>query len=144
MRPVTTPSAMPALALLTDHTPPGVALARVIVPPTATDEAPVIVPAAGAALTVTMCVAATLPQVPVDVNEIIAVPEAMPVTVPVVLTVALAGALLLHTPPLTELERRVVLPVHTVEAPLMVPASTGAATVTVVVAVAVPQVLDTV
>ena len=73
----------------------------------------------------------------------VAEPAATPVTVPVVLTVAIEGLLLLHTPPavasikvLTELGQMMVEPVMA--------ATVGAAlTVTVVVVAAVPQLLVT-
>ena len=50
----------------------------------------------------------------------VAVPAATPVTVPLVLfTVAVAVALLLHSPPLTPLVKVVLLPAQTAPAPEM-------------------------
>ena len=68
----------------------------------------------------------------------------MPVTVPVALTVATPAVLLLHTPPAAASANVVAVPVHTVVVPVIVPAVGVADTVTVVVAVAVPQLLVTV
>lgn len=74
----------------------------------------------------------------------VAVPAVMPVTAPVLLTLATAVLLLLHTPPVTASLNVVVPPVHTVMVPVMVPADGVPDTVTVVVALAVPQLLVTV
>ena len=63
----------------------------------------------------------------------------MPVTVPVLPTVATAVLLLAHVPPITVLLSAVVLPVHTVAVPLSVPADGAALTVTTLVAALVPQ-----
>ena len=62
--PVTTP-VLPTVAtavLDDDHTPPPEGSVRVIVLPAQTDDVPVIEPAIGSGLTVTTCVATTLPQ----------------------------------------------------------------------------------
>lgn len=72
-------------------------------------------------------------------------PAATPVTTPVVeFTVAAAGLLLLQVPPPTPLLVNVVdKPVHTVNEPVIEPAFARALTVTTLVAVDVPQLLDT-
>ena len=58
-----------------------------------------------------------------------AVPADKPLTTPVVLMVATAGLLLLHTPPAVALDKVTVLPSHTVVVPVMVPADGLAFTV---------------
>lgn len=63
----------------------------------------------------------------------VVVPIAMPVTIPVVLMVAVAGALLLHVPPVVGWPRVVVRPAHTEGLPVIPGA--GGLTVTVLVAV---------
>ena len=67
--PAATPDTTPAVltvampVALDDQTPPGAATVRVVVPPPHTVAVPVITPAAGALLTVTMRVAAvSVPQ----------------------------------------------------------------------------------
>jgi hypothetical protein len=50
------------------------------------------------------------------------VPAVSPVTTPVALTVAIAGALLLHVPPATVLLSGMVSPLHTLVDPLTTPA----------------------
>ena len=74
----------------------------------------------------------------------VAVPAVIPVTTPPVLTVAMPVLLLLHTPPLVASASVVVPPVHTVVDPVIVPADGVPDTVTVVVVLAVPQLLVTV
>ena len=68
----------------------------------------------------------------------VAIPGAMPVTLPA-LTVAIAGAVLLHVPPAILLLRLMEEPAHTAEGPLMVPALASGFTVIFADAVAVPQ-----
>jgi hypothetical protein len=68
-------------------------------------------------------------------------PVTMPVDVP---TVATLVVLLVQVPPVTLLERVIVDPAQTVAVPVMVPAVGAVLTVTVNVAVAVPQLVDTV
>jgi hypothetical protein len=81
--------------LLLVHVPPAVAEERVVVEPTFTVDKPVI--GAGAAITVTTTDAA---QPPLKTYEIVAVPDATPVTIPLEEpTVATEALLLLHTPP---------------------------------------------
>lgn len=76
----------------------------------------------------------------------VALPAATPVTTPVIeFTVAAAGLLLLQLPPPAPLVVNVVdKPIHTADAPLMVPAFATAFTVTNWVAADVPQVFVTV
>ena len=61
---------------------------------------------------------------------------------PVVLTVAIAVAKLLHVPPEVASENAVVEPTHTVAVPAIV-LTVNAFTVSALVAVALPQVLET-
>ena len=70
-------------------------------------------------------------------------PAAMPVTIPVVPTVARAVLLLDHTPPPVALLRAVLDPAQTVVVPVIEPALGSGLTVTAVVALAVPQLLVT-
>jgi hypothetical protein len=49
-------------------------------------------------------------------------PAETPYTVPVVFTLAIVDALLLHVPPGTKFEKRVVEPPHTAATPEIVPA----------------------
>ena len=75
----------------------------------------------------------------------VAVPAAIPVTVPVLLTVATAMLLLLQVPPAAAIASLnvVVVPAHRVVAPDMLPAFGSVLTVTTVVVTAVPQALLT-
>ena len=69
----------------------------------------------------------------------------MPFTKPLVETmVAIAALLLFQTPPPTELESVVVPPAQSVAVPVILPAVADELTVTVVIAIAVPQELETV
>ena len=71
-------------------------------------------------------------------------PAETPVTTPVELTVAIAGLLLLQVPPTVVSISVMVLPVHTLVGPVIVPADTTLITVTSAVAEALPQLLVTV
>ena len=73
----------------------------------------------------------------------LAVPTATPVTTPVVLTLAIAALEVLHTPPLAVLVSVKDEPGQSGVAPLIAPASGKALTVTLAVALAVPQLLVT-
>ena len=67
-------------------------------------------------------------------------PAVTPVTIPLAEpTVAIAGFADVHTPPLVALLSVVVLPWHTTEAPVIVPAFASAPTVMVLVVNAVPH-----
>jgi hypothetical protein len=68
----------------------------------------------------------------------------MPVTTPVVLTVAIAVFVLLHTPPVVASASVVVAPGQTVVVPVMVPAVASGLTVNSAVSFAEPQLLVTV
>jgi hypothetical protein len=74
----------------------------------------------------------------------VAVPAVMPVTVPVLPTVATPVAVLLHVPPVAASLKPVAEPTHTDAVPVMLPADGNGLTVTVVVAADVPQPLVTV
>jgi hypothetical protein len=124
--------------------PPLAELLNEVVLPAQTVAVPVIAPALGSGLTVTICVATAVPQLFVTVYDIIAVPADMPVTIPVVLAIAMPTAPVLQIPPLAELLNEVVLPAQTVAVPVMVPASGSGLTVTICVATAVPQLFVTV
>ena len=74
----------------------------------------------------------------------VAVPVALPLTTPAVVTLATALLLLLQVPPLTVEVSVLVAPVHNAVVPLIVPADAPGLTAIVAVAVAVPQLLVTV
>lgn len=92
------------------------------------------------ACTVTACVVVAVPQLLVTVYVMVVLPVATPVTTPVLLlTVALAGVLLVHVPPDVASVRESAVPTHTAEPPEMIPAFGNGLTVKPVVAEAVPQ-----
>ncbi len=72
------------------------------------------------------------------------VPAATPVTTPDEFIVAMLVALLYHEPPVPVELRVVVLPVHTVAVPEIVPANGNGLTVTIFVATPVPHAAVTV
>jgi hypothetical protein len=72
-----------------------------------------------------------------------ATPPATPVTVPVLLTLAVVALDELQTPPETDAVSIVVDPEHTAVAPLIVPAEGSPITETAMVSVEVPQPLVT-
>ncbi len=90
-------------ALLLAHVPPIVASVNSVVLPVHNDDEPLI--AAGAVVTVRMRVAM---QLVANVYVIVALPEATPVTIPLVPTVATAVLLLLHAPPVVASAKVVV------------------------------------
>jgi hypothetical protein len=111
-------------------------LDRVVVLPVQTFVAPVILPASGSGFTVTTLVATPVHPPLVTEYEIVAVPAATPVTIPVALpTVAFAVLDDDHIPPLVALLRVLVLPTHTLAVPVIVPAAGAAFTVTTAVAI---------
>ena len=141
--PVTSPTPETvALLLLADHTPPTTASDSVIVSPSVTDDAPLIVPAVNA-LTVTTDTALALPQLFVTVYDTVVVPPVTPVTLPEPSTTALPFEEL-QTPPETASERVIDDPAHTGTDPVIVPATGSGLTVTTYVAAAEPQPLVTV
>src|SRR5450432_187727 len=99
-------------------------LVNVVADPGQTVVAPVIAPATGSGLTVISADAIEAPQVLVTVYFMVAVPDALPVTTPVLeFTVATTVLLLLQVPTLVLLlENVVVAATQTEEAPLTVPA----------------------
>lgn len=141
--PNTTPDAFieATLVLLLLHVPPVTAFVSVVLLPVQTTELPEIVPAVTGLLTTTVCVANAVPQLPETVYEISTVPVAKPVTLPVVLTVAIDVLLLLHVPPLTASVKVMLLPTQTTPGPEMVPADADVPTETLYVTRDVPQLL---
>ena len=110
--PVTTP-VEPTVAtegLDEDHVPPEIALESVMVLPTATDDAPAMVPAVGAGTTVTVAVAMPLPVVYVMIE----VPDVIPYTTPELVTTATLVSDADQEPP-------VGLPVSVTEVPVQIP-----------------------
>jgi hypothetical protein len=141
--PVPAPMVAAAVVLLT-HVPPPDASLSVAVAPAQTERAPLM--AAGNGLTVTAWVAYVVPQPFAMPYEINAVPALTPVTVPLVPTVAIPVAPLLHTPPGVASLSDVVAPAHTTGVPV-IPAGAAGVVLTVTVAVDVdthPQALVTV
>jgi hypothetical protein len=114
-----------------DHEPPVAVLERVVLAPWQTVGVPVMMPAVSAGNMVTSMVSLAVPQLLVTVYDITAVPAVTPVTMPLVLTDALAALLLLHVPPVAVLPRAVVKPMQVVGIPVMVPALGNGLTVIV-------------
>ena len=144
--PVTTPE-VPTVATPGEtelHTPPAAASVSEVVPEGHMPKVPVILPALGGMLTVTTAVAAAVPQLLVTVYDIVVVPGATPVTIPVAPTVATAGVTALHTPPPAALVNAVVAVGQTISVPVILPALGDGSTVTTTVAAAVPQLFTTV
>ncbi len=73
------------------------------------------------------------------VYVIVTVPASLPNTWPEVLTLAIVGALLFHTPPLMSLTRFIVAFTHTAFGPLIVAAEGSGFTIISADALAVPQ-----
>jgi hypothetical protein len=83
-----------------------------------------MVPAFGIDITVTSLVAVAEPQKLVTVKLMVIVPGEMPVTIPVVLTLAISALDEDHTPTAPDLVSSVALaPTHITDAPLKVPAT---------------------
>jgi hypothetical protein len=125
--------------LLVDQTPPVVALVSTVDEPTQTEVGPEMALTTGKGLTVTNCVSEAEPQILDTVYDISAVPPATPVTVPVVLTVAMVGLALDQVPPVVASESSKVLPAQTVLPPVIVPAPGAWVTVTSMVSDMEPQ-----
>jgi hypothetical protein len=126
------------LLLLALHTPPGTASLRFTLELRITLDGPVIVPGI-VVFTVTICTAEVLPQPLVTAYDIVAVPEATPVTLPVEPTAAIPVDTELQIPPPAPSVKLVVAPTHTVAVPLMLPALGTELTVTTTAALALPQ-----
>ena len=126
--------------LLLLHAPPAVpSELRAIKDPAHTDDGPLIVPAVAAAFTFIIVCALGLPQ-PFTVYVMITLPGATPLTTPEDVTVAIAGLLLLQAPPGVPLLLKLMdEPAHTDEGPLIVPAFAAPFTVTIVMAIGLPQ-----
>ena len=122
-----------AVLLVLVHVPPAGVDVSVVVLPTHADVEPPI--AVGVALMVTTRVVAQ--PVVLAWKVITDVPAAIPVTIPVVPTVALAPSLL-HMPPVVLLERVVVAPSHTTALPFIL---AGGVFIVIVVVVIQPPVL---
>jgi hypothetical protein len=102
--------------------PPEVVLLSVIIEPTQTAVGPVIVPALGVEVTVIDCVSATLPHVLLMVYEIIVVPTAIGIIVPVEVTLAMPGTVLDHVPPVVASVKVEDEPIQILLTPTIVPA----------------------
>jgi hypothetical protein len=132
--PGATPPIKPGLSIVAivvgviDHVPPVVVVVSVVVRPTHSVRLPVM--GAGVGFTVTILVVV---QPPTEAAVIVAVPGAMPVTIPVPDTVATAALLVLHATGAVVVLRVVVLPTHTVAVPVIA-VGTG---VTVAIAVVI-------
>ena len=84
---------------------------------------PLIIPAAGKGLTVTNIVSTAVPQLLFTAYDIIVVPAETPVTIPVLLTSAMAAFSLLHIPPDAVSLNVVVVLSHTADLPEIVSAT---------------------
>lgn len=87
-------------------------------------------------------VALTLPQIFETVYEIVSIPEDIPVIIPPEMEVVLL--LEFHNPPGAVSERISIAPAQILEAPVIVPAIGIASTLTIINAMAVPQLLVTI
>ena len=125
------------------HAPPAAASVKAVCAPAQTTGVPVIVPAFGSGLTVTICVAAAVPQLLVTVYDIVVLPDAIPVTLPDASTVPTEDVTLLQAPPAAASVRAVIDPAQTTGVPVIVPATGSALTVTTAVVLALPQLLVT-
>jgi hypothetical protein len=94
--------------------------------------------------TVTFAVAKALPQLLITVYAIVAVPGAMPLTMPPAETVAIVVVVLLNVPPVGVDDSVTLLPAHTSDGPVIVPATGSGVTVTFAVTVVLPHELVTV
>ena len=74
----------------------------------------------------------------------VAEPADIPINKPVLVTVATAALLLLHTPPETDSVSALVAPTHIVVVPVIAPALADGLTVSTCVAATVPQLFVTV
>ena len=106
--------------LLLVQMPAGVLLLRLVVAFSHNTLVPVMLLTVTIGLTVTnLVVAVTQPNAEVSVYDIVATPADIPVTNPVVLIEAILVLLLVHTPPLTLLERAEVVLTHNARVPEM-------------------------
>lgn len=144
--PDTTPSvptvATAVLPLL--QTPPETPSLSVVVEETQTVCVPEMEPGSTDALTVTIAVAAAVPQLLVTTYDMVVVPSDTPATSPDVLIVAIPVALLLQVPPEMPSLSKLVEVGHTISVPVIAPAFGSGFTVITCVAAAVPQLLVTV
>jgi hypothetical protein len=145
-KPLTTPavSTDATNGALLFQTPPDAVLLRLTVSPAHTEPAPVIAPADSITLTVTTRVAISVPHTFTTVYDMTTVPALVPVTTPVLPTLAIAVLLLVHVPPAEVLFSVIVEPAHTVVSPEIIPANGSGLTVTTCKAVAEAQLLVTV
>ena len=144
--PLTTPVEEPivAIAIFAEvQTPPLAISLKIVVAPGQTVVIPVIEPALGNGLTVINFDAIIVPHELVTVYLIVLAPAVTPVTTPEPETVALV-LLLLHTPPAAPSDRLMDKPTHTLDGPVIVPASGNGFIVIIFVAVAVPHELVTI
>ena len=122
------------------HVPPVELSVKAIDEPVQTDVGPDIVPATGSGFTVTPYVAVARPQLFTTVYVAVALPAAMPVTIPPVLIVATERGVMLQEPPVADSVNVIVDPWQTLVGPEIDPATGNGLTATVYVATAVPQV----
>ena len=141
--PVTTPPETVAKPLVACQIPPVAVSVNVTVEPMNSLLSPIIHPAKGTEVTVTIFIAVTEPQVLATTYLIVSMPGAIPVTIPAVTEVL--PLLLLHTPPTVRSFSVITDPAQTVVTPVIAPTTGDAGlTVNVVVAAFVPQLLVTV
>jgi hypothetical protein len=123
--------------------PPGIVPDRDMVAPTQTVSGPVILPAVGNALIVTIRVADATPHTLLTVYVMVSNPGNTPVTTPLILPTVALVLLLLHTPPGTEAESVMRPETQTDVGPVIVPALDNGLTVTANEATDVPHALVT-
>ena len=104
--------------------PPGARSTRLTVPPGHMVVPPVMLPAVKNAPTVTTLVVLAVPQLVVTVYFTVSVPGLIPVSNPVLLLIVACALVTLHTPALLLVPSAmvVVVPEHTLDAPVIVPA----------------------
>ena len=136
---ITTPAFTLATLTTLLHAPPVTVLDKVIVESTQTDTGPDVLLASGKGSTVTILMANTAPHIFVTPYEMVAVPAAMPDTMPVLPTTAINGLEELQVPPDTLAVSAVVVPVHTAAEPDMRPAAGAVLTLKTVVTADEPQ-----
>ena len=96
-------------------------------------------PTVGVVFTVTTAVVVAVPQLFVFENVMVVVPVLIPVTTPVLPTLATEVLLLAQVPPVVVSVSVMAEPTHTVAGPLMIPAVGAGSTVTLCTEVSVPQ-----
>ena len=136
------PSTVAMVLLLLSQVPPLTVLVMAVVLPAHTTAVPERVPAEVGVPTLITKSATAVPHILLTVYIMVSRPEAIPPTTPVLSTRALP-LLALQVPPLMASVRGVPALIHTLDEPVMVPASGSGLMVMLLIADAVPQLLVT-